>query len=354
MFLATHIPPSILWLVFIITALAVVTTSKLISKYVAGISEKTNLGGAFLGAFVLSLVTSIPELINGITTAALGSTTISYGNVIGVNMMTLTVLVTLDIIFIKKGLFKNISKSNILTILFVILFNIILAIALFCKIPLEINLGFTKISGWFLIMFVIYVGFIYYIYKKGDSEDDQDTEASGCDKMTTKEVVIKFIISSVVLISLSVLTANLADQMALPKEQGGYGLGQAVAGALLLSLCTGLPEITSCIQLSKLGQGNIAVGGIVGSHLFNFLIFFVSDFFYTKSTSLNVYFQNPSEMILQQYNSLKTMIIMGICLILLLFLNTFKKKINNKFLYALPCVVIIVIYLTGWFTGILF
>ena len=354
MFLATHIPPSILWLVFIITAVAVVTTSKLISKYVAGIAEKTKLGGAFLGAFVLSLVTSIPELINGITTAAIGSTTISYGNVIGVNMMTLTVLVTLDIIFIKKGLFKNISKSNILTILLVILFNIILGIALFFKIPFEINLGFTKISGWFLIMFVLYVAFIYYIYKKGDSEDDDNSECSGCEKMSLKEVIIKFLICSVVLITLSVLTANLADQMALPVDQGGYGLGQAVAGALLLSICTGLPEITSCIQLSKLGQGNIAVGGIVGSHLFNFLIFFVSDFFYTGSTSLNVYFQNPSEMIAQQFSSLKVMLIMGVALELLLFANVFKKKVNNKILYALPCVVIIVIYLTGWFTGVLF
>lgn len=354
MFLATNLPQSILWLVFIITAVAVVLTAKQISKYVAGISEKTKLGGAFLGSFVLSMVTSIPELISGITSAVIGSPTLSYGNVIGVNMMTLTTLAILDIIFIKKGLFKNISKTNILTIIFVIMFNILLGLSLFFKLPLEINLGFTKISLLFVGMFIFYVCFIYYVYKKGDSENDQDCESSGCENLSTKTVVIRFFVFSILLIGLAILSANLADQIALPVEEGGYGLGQAVAGALLLSICTGLPEITSAISLAKLGQGNIALGGIIGSHLFNYMIFFVSDFFYTVSTTLNIYFKNPSEMIAKQYDTLKAMIVMGTLLSILLLINSFKKKVNNKFIYVIPCIIIIAIYFAGWFTGILF
>ena len=350
MFLATHIPQSILWLVFIVNAVLVVLTSKQMSKYLAGISEKTKIGGAFLGSFVLSLVTSIPEIVSGITTAVIGSPTISYGNIIGVNMLTLTVLAVLDIIFIKKGLFKNISKTNILTIVFVIMFNLLLGASLFFEIPLEINLGFTKISGLFLGMFVFYLCFIYYVYKKGDSENDEDAEPSGCEKLSVSAVVFRFLITSTLLIFLAILSANLADQVALPVEEGGYGLGQAVAGALLLSICTGLPEITSCVSLSKLGQGNMALGGIIGSHLFNFLIFFTSDFFFTESTTLNVFFNNPGV----EFDKLKTMIIMGTALSLLLLLNAFKKKINNKYLYALPCVIIIAIYLIGFFTGLVF
>ena len=49
------IPPSILWLAFIVTALCVVYSSIQLSKYVAGISEKTTIGGAFLGAFVFTV-----------------------------------------------------------------------------------------------------------------------------------------------------------------------------------------------------------------------------------------------------------------------------------------------------------
>lgn len=340
------IPPSILWLVFIVVALGVVFCSNRISKYVAGISEKTKLGGAFLGAFVLSFVTSIPEVISSITSSLLNNPTLSYGNVIGVNMMTLTMLAVMDIIFMKKGLFSKISKTNRKTILYVFIFNVLLLISLFVD-PIrnfKINLGFTKISPVFVFMFLFYVFFIYHVYKTGQEENDEEAEESGCAQLSLKTVLVRFFLYSIALITLSVLIANITDQMALPTSEGGYGLGSAVAGALFLSLCTGLPEMTSCVSLAKMGQGNMALGGIIGSHLFNFIIFFFGDLFFAKDSTMIELAKNN-----EQFLTIKISIIVGMILNLLLFCNTFKKNVKNKFIYILPCVIILIIYLAFWF-----
>lgn len=341
------IPTSILWLVFIVVALGVVFCSNRISKYVAGISEKTKLGGAFLGAFVLSFVTSIPEVISSITSSLLGNPTLSYGNVIGVNMMTLTVLAVMDIIFIKKRLFSKISRTNRNTILYVFLFNALLLISLFVE-PIrnfKLNLGITRISPVFILMFICYAFFIYHVYKTGQEENDEDAEDSGCSQLSLKTVVFRFCLYSLCLITLSVLIAYVTDQMALPVSEGGYGLGSAVAGALFLSLCTGLPEMTSCVSLARMGQGNMALGGIIGSHLFNFIIFFFGDLFFASDSTLIELAKNADEFI-----TIKVTIIVGMILNLLLFSNTFKKNVKNKFIYIIPCVIIVIVYLTFWFT----
>lgn len=340
--------PQLLWLTFLVVAVGVVFSSKKISQYVAAISEKTSIGGAFLGAFVLSVVTSIPEVVSSITSSLIGNPTLSYGNVIGVNMLTLTFLAILDIIFIKKRLFSKISKTNRKTILYVFGFNVLLLLCLFIK-PLNnaltINLGFTHISLVYVLIVVLYVIYIYNVYKKGQEENDADAESSGCENMSLKKVVILFFVYSIILISLSIMIANITDRMGLPIENGGYGLGSAVAGAIFLSMCTGLPEITSAISLAKMGQGNMALGGIIGSHFFNFTIFFIGDLFFFKSGSMQqLYLDNT------QYMTIKITIIMGMVLNLLLFSNTFKKNVKNNFVYLLPCVIIIALYLVFWFT----
>ena len=342
------IPKSILWLCFIVVAFLIVYCSKQISKYVAGISEKSKLGGAFLGAFVLSLVTSIPELISGITSSLIGNPIQSFGNVIGVNMMTLTVLCMLDIIYVKKALFSKVSNTNRKTIIYVFGFNVLFLLCIF--IPklndfLTINIGITKFSLVFLFMIVFYMVFIYRVYKLGGEENDEDAESSGCEQLSLKQVVIRFFIFSIILIGLSVLIASITDQMGMPSDEGGYGFGKAAAGLLFLSICTGLPEITTAFSLARLGQGNIALGGIIGSHLFNFLVFFFGDIFFASSGTVQNLYTNEAELL-----TLRISVIVGMALNMLLFANTFKKNVKNKFVYILPCVIIIALYFVFWFT----
>ena len=60
------------------------------------------------------------------------------------------------------------------------------------------------------------------------------------------------------------------------------GLGAGLAGALLLGVATSLPELSSTVALFKIKNYNIAIGNIVGSNLFNFIIIALADIVYWK------------------------------------------------------------------------
>jgi cation:H+ antiporter len=65
--------------------------------------------------------------------------------------------------------------------------------------------------------------------------------------------------------------------MALPPEQGGFGLEASLIGTLFLAISTSLPELVISFASVRMGFLDMAVGNVLGSNLFNLLIIFVAD-----------------------------------------------------------------------------
>ena len=77
---------------------------------------------------------------------------------------------------------------------------------------------------------------------------------------------------SVGIVAFSIIMTYLTDMISVR-----LGIGQGFAGALFLGIATSLPEVTSTIALFRMKNHNIAVGNIIGSNLFNFIILTVAD-----------------------------------------------------------------------------
>lgn len=60
------------------------------------------------------------------------------------------------------------------------------------------------------------------------------------------------------------------------------GLGKAWIGLILMAAVTSLPEIAVSLAAIRMGSTDMAVGNLLGSNLFNILILFLDDLFYTK------------------------------------------------------------------------
>ena len=73
---------------------------------------------------------------------------------------------------------------------------------------------------------------------------------------------------------MSVILTYITDDIAAK-----YNLGVGLAGAIFLGVATSLPEVASTIALVRMRNYDIAVGNIVGSNLFNFLVLCTADLF---------------------------------------------------------------------------
>ena len=69
----------------------------------------------------------------------------------------------------------------------------------------------------------------------------------------------------------------LGARMALPAEQGGFGLEASLIGTLFLAISTSLPELVISIASVRMGFLEMAVGNVLGSNMFNLLIVFAAD-----------------------------------------------------------------------------
>lgn len=99
-------------------------------KYLSALKMRTKMSTAVAGALLLSIITSLPELVSAITAGALGSPEVSMGDVMGANLFSGAMLAVADIIFIRYLFFKKINNSNRFIIYLMIGINIILVLSL--------------------------------------------------------------------------------------------------------------------------------------------------------------------------------------------------------------------------------
>lgn len=256
------------YLLYILVAAGVVYLSMKASDYVDLIDKKTSLSGAFIGGVMLSAVTSLPELFTSISaTIFLDKPGLCIGNILGSNILNIAVLAVCLLFAFKAFYNTDVSKSHTI----VLIFCAAIYGAIFLNKASILNVEILTISITSIIVFFLYVLAVRNMSSEsGVIASDEDTS-----ELTLKQIVIRFIVVSIGIIGLSIVITYITDEIATHLH-----LGNGLAGALFLGIATSLPEVSSTIALIRKRNFNIAIGNIVGSNLFNFLILSVADLVY--------------------------------------------------------------------------
>lgn len=261
-----------LYFEYVVTAMIVVLLSVKASNYIDLLDKNTRLSGAFLGGIMLSAVTSLPELFTSITaTVLLDQPGLCMGNILGSDLFNLAALAFFILLFFRGFSKGKISKSYRYVAVFVMLIYVMIGLNFAGIFEFRIlNLSVTSI-----IIVLIYALGAKYLAVANDVQTDEDAlgyHASMSTTLTIRQIGFRFFLAAVGIIAFSIILTHLTGQISLK-----LGLGQGLAGAIFLGIATSLPEVTSTITLFKMKNYNIAVGNIIGSNLFNFIILAVAD-----------------------------------------------------------------------------
>ena len=327
-------------LIYLVLAFGVVFTTSKISDCVDNLDKLTNLGAAFIGGIFLAAVTSLPELITSISSAAIGSPDLIFGNILGSNFFNMLILAVVDIIFIKL-MFMNKVKSMRKTNFFTIIMYLVIVIPLLVSWLIttingnEFNLfNFTPIGISFVSIIIIIVYGISIKALADDSvttDDDENDNTKNELNTTVSKEVIKFIAWSILLVLLSLILTMSVDSLSASLQ-----LGDSFAGALFLAIATSLPELTAVIRLVQLHNYDAAVGNVIGSNVFNFTIISVVDVIFFKLPVFN------------NVTSDKTIIVLlffGLVSAGLVMFTLLRTKSKNKLVYIIPSIIISILYI---------
>lgn len=251
-----------LWLNILLFAVGLVMLIKGGDWFVdgaSGIARRFHLPELLIGATVVSIGTTLPEVMVSAQGAMAGSGDMAYGNAIG-SIICNTSLIAAITITVKPGTAQR--KALILPVSFFVIASTVYVLSAYL-------LGeFTRWIGIVLLgLFVTYITLTLVQMKRSPAEPEAEEEhAEEKPASMLKEIV--FLVLGAVLIAFG---ANfLVDNGIAIAEK--LGVPETVIALTFVALGTSLPELVTAITSLAKGHGALSLGNIIGANLFNLVL----------------------------------------------------------------------------------
>lgn len=232
----------------------------------SNIAVKLNVSPLLVGLTIVALGTSSPEATVAILAALEGSPGVVLGNVIGSNIVNITVVVGLTALIAPLTVQSETVRKEIP---FAMLAAIVLMI-LMADVALQ-GAGANIINrGDGIIILLFFSVFLYYVFEMARKNRSSTVEKVDADTGESWLKNILFTIGGLIAIIIGgEMVVSSATEIAL-----SLGMSEALVGLTIVAIGTSLPEIMTSVTAALKGKGDMAIGNVVGSNIFN--IFFVT------------------------------------------------------------------------------
>ena len=230
------------------------------------IAKKFKVPELLIGATVVSIGTTLPEVMTSATSAMTGHGEIAYGNAIG-SIICNTALIAAVTIAIKPG------KADRKTLIFPTCF-FFGAAALYATVAYASG-EFTRGVGIVLLCaFVAYMVINVINMKRTTSNASSLEIAEASDKEEVAEENISIVKSIFNLVIGALAIAVGADLLVESSTviAKNIGMSEAVIGLTVVALGTSLPELVTAITALSKGHGALSLGNIIGANIFNLVL----------------------------------------------------------------------------------
>ena len=233
------------------------------------IARKFHLPELLIGATVVSIGTTLPEVMVSASGAIADMGSMAYGNAIG-SIICNTSLISAITIAIKP------SKADRKTVLLPLCF--FFGAALFYMANAYIFGSFSRLTGIILLIaFAVYmVTLVLQMIKKPETTNPLDlVDVTEYEAVEGEENAFKSIILPIVyLVGGAAVIAVGADLLVDngTKIAEAFGVPQSVIALTFVALGTSLPELVTAITSLIKGHGSLSLGNIIGANLFNLVL----------------------------------------------------------------------------------
>ena len=216
------------------------------------IAEASGVPKFLIGATIVSLGTTMPELLVSLMASAQGSIGIAVGNAVGSVTANVGLIMGISVVCIAAAVnrreqgFKFVMMAAAIVLL--LAFSLGGSLSIFGSIVL-------------LIMFLTYMAESVMSARramKADSGEDKPAT----DRKTVVTNVVKFIAGVAGIVIGARLMVNYGTELARL-----FGVPESIIGATLVAVGTSLPELVTTITAIVKKQSSLSIGNIVGANI---------------------------------------------------------------------------------------
>jgi cation:H+ antiporter len=210
-----------------------------------------------IGLTIVAFGTSAPELVVSAVAATAGHSQIALGNVVGSNIINIGLVLGLSATISPIAVHTMVLKRDVPILLFATL--AVVAIV-------KIGDGISRVDAVILLTAFVAHTIMSYIFAL--KEQTRTTTAPGWERPVLKARHIVFLAGGIITLAAGAEgmvrgAVGLADAM---------GVSKRVIGLTIVAFGTSVPELAASVVAAKHGEGDLALGNIVGSNLYNLLL----------------------------------------------------------------------------------
>lgn len=224
----------------------------------SGIAKNFQVPPIIIGLTIVSLCTSLPEMLVALLAALDGNNNLGIGNAIGSNIANIGLVLGITALIAPLAVQSKVFKREFPVLLFIM----VLALVLMLDGDLSLVDGAVLLVGLVLL--------VLWLLRLGLKERDAALEAEfeGVIPKNTdmKTSVMWFIIGLIVLLASSKLVVFGAVEVATL-----LGVSDLVIGLTIVAIGTSLPELVASIVSVLKNEAELAIGNVIGSNMFNIL-----------------------------------------------------------------------------------
>jgi len=273
-----------IWLQFTACAALILFSGSKLSFYGDIIAEKTGMGRTWIGVVLMASVTSLPELITGVSSITVFDVpNIAVGDVLGSCMFNMLIIAILDFMGGSTPLSARAHQGQVLGAGFGILLLGLVGMSLFANAFIP-RIGWVSLSSLvFLGVYLIAVRTVFLYEKRRIVEFVREVaEELRYERVSKARAYTMYGVNATLIIAAATYLPHLGERIAELT-----GLGRTFVGSIFIGVSTSLPEVVVSLSALRIGAVDIALGNLFGSNLFNIGILALDDILYTRGPLLS-------------------------------------------------------------------
>ena len=222
-----------------------------------GIAKRFKVPEIIIGATVVSIGTTLPEVMVSVTAALNNNGAIAYGNAIGSIICNTSLIAALTIAIRPAPVNK---KAIVTPVVFFFISAAIYLVAAYIFGRFDRWMGFVM-----LLVFAVYMTMTIRNGFKNPVQHEEEEEQSEGGSLI-KDLIVLIISAALIAVGADMLegsSVSLATMAGIPTE---------VVGVTVVALCTSLPELVTAVTALLKGHGALSLGNIIGANIFNLVL----------------------------------------------------------------------------------
>jgi cation:H+ antiporter len=250
-----------------VTALAIVVGLALLAwapdRFVGGaaaVAQRWSISPVLIGALVLGLGTSAPEMLVGALAAVQGDAAVGVGNVIGSNIANLALILGVAGLVGSIGVAEGTLRTEVPIV-----------VAATVGFALAVQGGISTVEGAALALGLV-AALALTVWRASRHEPaDADIEAEVEELLEVEARGRASLAVDLVLGLVGIIAGAQALVWGAVEIADALDLSGGFVGMTLVAVGTSIPELVTSVSAARAGEDDLVLGNVLGSNLFNCL-----------------------------------------------------------------------------------